>query len=111
MDEKISKYVSTLERVQKLLKSLITELYKNTLSDPDFYDPEIRLGYSDDNDQIKEEFIKRYSLSTNDLNICRKFDISKISKLDGYGSIKSLHIILCNFYKGISSEETVESCT
>ena len=102
MDDKISKYVNTLKRVQKLLNPFITKLYKNTLSEHGFFDPENRLGYSDDNDQIKEEFIKKYSLSSNDLNICRKFDISKISKLDGYDNIKSLHIILCNFYKSIA---------
>ena len=110
MDEKISKYLNTIERLQELLKPLITQLYKNTLSDSEFYDPENRLGYSEDVDQIKEEFIKKYALSFKDLNFCRKFDITKMSKLDGYSSIKSLHIILCDFYKSINRDESLESC-
>lgn len=110
MDEEISKYVSALERVQKLLKPLIIKLYKSTLSNPDFYDPEIRLGYSDDNDQIKEELIKKHALSFKDLNVCRKFNISEMSKLEGYDNIKSLHIILCDFYKSINSDEILEPC-
>ena len=110
MDEKISKYVNTLQRVQKLLNPFISKLYKNTLSSPDFFDSENRPGYSDDNDQIKEEFIKKYSLSYNDLNICRKFKIATMSKIDGYESIKNMHIILCDFYKSINSDEILESC-
>lgn len=110
MDDKISKYVNTLERVQNLLNPFITKLYKNTLSSPDFFDSENRPGYSDDVDQIKEEFIKKYALSFKDLNFCRKFDITKMSKLDGYSSIKSLHIILCDFYKSINRDESLESC-
>lgn len=108
IDDKISKYMNTLERVQKLLKPLITDLYKKTLLDPDFSDTEDRLGYFDDNEQIREEFIKKHSLSSRDLNICRKFNISELSKLEGYDAIKNLHIALCKFYKNVSNDETVE---
>lgn len=110
IDDKISKYVNTLERVHKVLKPLITELYKSTLSEPDFFDSEDRLAYLDDNEQIREEFVKKYSLSPKDLNICRKFNISELSELVGYDDIKNLHFALCKFYKSISSDETVESC-
>ncbi len=108
IDDKISKYINSLDRVQKLLKPLISELYKKTLIDPDFSDAENRLGYFDDNEQISEEFIKKHSLSPNDLNICRKFNISGLSELDGYDDIKNLHIALCKYYKGIRDDDTVE---
>lgn len=108
IDDKISKYINTLDRVQKLLKPLITDLYKKTLLDPDFSDAENRLGYFDDNEQISEEFIKKHSLSPKDLNVCRKFNISELSELEGYEDMKKLHIALCKFYKGIRDDDTVE---
>lgn len=111
IDDKIAKYINSLDRVQKLLKPLITDLYKKTLLDPDFSDAENRLGYFDDNEQISEEFIKKHSLSPKDLNVCRKLNISELSKLDGYDDMKSLHIALCNFFKSISYDETSESST
>ncbi len=110
IDKKILKYLNLLDRVQKLLKPLITNLYRKTLLDPDFSDDDYRSGYSDDNEQISEEFIKKYSLSSKDINICRKFNISELSELEGYDDIKSLHIALCNFYKNISKDEVSESC-
>lgn len=108
IDDKISKYVNSLDRVQKILKTLITDLYKNTLSDPDFSDAENRLGYFNDNEQISEEFIKKHSLSPKDLNICRKFNISELYELSGYEDMKKLHIALCKFYKGIRDDDTLE---
>ena len=108
IDDKISKYVNTLERVHKLLRPLITGLYKKTLIDPDFSDADNRLGYFDDNEQITEEFIKKHSLTANDLKICRKFTISELSELDGYEDMKNLHIALCKYYKGIRDDETIE---
>ena len=108
IDDKISKYINSLDRVQKLLKPLITDLYKKTLLDPDFSDAENRLGYFDDNEQISEEFIKKHSLSPKDLNVCRKFNISELSELEGHEDMKKLHIALCKFYKGIRDDDTVE---
>lgn len=99
IDDIISKYINTLERVHKLINPMIIDLYKSTLSNPDFYDSEERLGYFDDSEQIKEEFVKRYSLAIKDLNVCRKFDIHTLSSNRDYKSIKSLHIELCKFYK------------
>jgi len=108
IDDKIAKYINTLERVQNLMKPLVIDLYKNILSNPDFFDADNRLGYLDDNEQIREEFIKKYSLSSKELNVCRKIEIVELSELDGYDDIKSLHIALCNFYKSINDEDTVE---
>jgi len=108
IDDKISKYINSLDRVQKILKPLITDLYKKTLLDPDFSDAENRLGYFNDNEQISEEFIKKHSLSPKDLNICRKFNISELYELSGYEDMKKLHIALCKFYKGIRDDDTVE---
>ena len=108
IDDKISKYINTLERVQRLVKPIIVDLYKKTLIDPDFSDSEDRLGYLDNNEQVKEEFIKKYSLSYQDLNTCRKFDIAELSDVQSFDEIKNLHIALCKYYKGIKDDETVE---
>lgn len=108
IDEKITKYINTLDRVQRLAKPIIVDLYRKTLIDPDFSDSEDRLGYLDNNEQIKEEFIKKYSLSYQDLNTCRKFDIADLSEAKSYDEIKNLHIALCKYYKGIRDDETVE---
>jgi hypothetical protein len=104
IDDKISKYINTLERVLRLLKPLIEKLYKNTLVDPEFYDSEDSRRYLDDTEQIREEFIKKYSLSIKDMNICRKIDIKALSEINGYEDIKSLHIELYKFYKSVSED-------
>ena len=108
IDDKISKYINTLERVQRLVKPNIVDLYRKTLIDPDFSDSEDRLGYLDNNEQVKEEFIKKYSLSYQDLNTCRKFDIAELSDVQSFDEIKNIHIALCKYYKGIKDDETVE---
>ena len=108
IDDKISKYINSLDRVQTLLKPLISDLYRKTLLDPDFSDVENRLGYFDDYEQIKEEFIKKNSLSYRDLNICRKLNLADLSDAKSFDEIKNLHIALCKYYKGIRDEDAVE---
>lgn len=108
IDDKIAKYISTLDRVQRLVKPIVVDLYRKTLIDPDFSDPEERLGYLDNDEQIKEEFIKKYSLSYQDINICRKFNISDLSEVKSFDEIKNLHIALCKYYKGIRDDDTLE---
>lgn len=105
IDERISKYINTIERVQKLFKPIIEDLYLNTLVNPDFSDSENRLGYLDDNEQIEEEFIKKFYLSKKELNVCRKANISQLSEKDGFEDMKNLHITLCNYYKNLSDDE------
>jgi len=105
IDEKVSKYINTLERVFKLLKPLIEGFYTSTLVNPDFSDSENRIGYFDDNEQIQEEFIKKYSLSQKELNICRKTNFNLLSETKGYEDIKNLHIALCRYYKSIADDE------
>lgn len=113
IDERISKYINTLERVQKLFKPITEELYLNTLANPDFSDSENRLGYYDDNEQIQEEFVKNYYLSKKELNVCRKMNINQLSYKEGFGDIKNLHIALCNYYKSLSDDvaELSDSCS
>ena len=106
IDERISKYINTIERVQKLFKPIIEDLYLNTLVNPDFSDSENRLGYLDDNEQIEEEFIKKFYLSKKELNVCRKANISQLSEKDGFEDMKNLHIALCNYYKSLSDDES-----
>ncbi len=105
IDEKISKYINTLERVQKLFKPIIEKMYLDTLANPDFSDSENRSGYFDDNEQIQEEFVKQFYLSKKELNVCRKVNINQLSEKDGFEDMKNLHIALCNYYKGLSDDE------
>lgn len=103
IDEKISKYLNTLERVYNLLKPETENLYKSTLTTPEFYDSEIRQYFEDDL-QIKEEFVKKYFISQRQLNVCRKINVNGFLALDGFESIKNLHIALSNYYKSLSDE-------
>ena len=105
IDGKISKYINTLERVQKLFRPIVEGIYLDTLINPDFSDPEDRLGYYDDNEQIQERFVKQYCMSKKELNICRKANINQLSDKMGFGDIKNLHIALCNYYKSLSDDE------
>ncbi len=105
IDERISKYINTLERVQKLFKPIVEEVYLNTLVNPDFSDRENRLGYYDDNEQIEEEFVKQFYLSKKELNVCKKANINQLSEKEGFEDMKNLHIALCHYYKSLSSDE------
>ena len=75
------------------------------MANPDFSDSENRLGYYDDNEQIQEELVKRFHLSKNELNICRKVNIDQLSENDGFDDMRKLHIALCNYYKSFSDDE------
>ena len=108
IDDKISKYINTLERVQRLVKPIIVDLYRETLMDPNFSDSEDRLGYLDNDEQIKEEFIRKYSLSYRDLNFCRKINLAELTDVNSFDEIKNLHIALCKYYKGIRDDDSAE---
>lgn len=105
IDERISKYINTLERVQKLFKPIVEEVYLNTLVNPDFSDSENRLGYYDDNEQLQEEFVKQFYSSKKELNVCRKVNINQLLEKDGFEDMKNLHIALCHYYKSLSNDE------
>lgn len=101
IDEKISKYINCLDRVE----NLIIALYKQNLTNPDFSDPEERLGYFDNNEQIKEELVRKYYFTKKEINFCRKIDLSEISANDNFDEIKNIHIELCKYYKEITDTE------
>jgi hypothetical protein len=106
IDEKINKYINTLERVYNLLKPEVETLYKNTMTNPEYYDIEVR-QYSEEDLQIEEGFVKKYFISQKQLNICRKINVNVFSSIDGYEDIKILHIALSNYYKNLSDEGIV----
>lgn len=113
IDEKVSKYKNTLERVFNLFKALVEGLYNGTLINPDFYDSENRSGYFDDSEQIQEGFIKKYFISKKELNICRKINVSQFSSESGFADMKNLHIALCIYYKSLTDDEVElsEACS
>lgn len=95
--EKIDTYNTAIEKVINLMKSDIVSLYKLTITDPDFYDPDIR-AYIDTDEQIVEEFVKAYSLSRVELNWLRKIKTEEFKECKGFEHIKNLHIALCHYY-------------
>lgn len=104
IDEKISCYLSLLERVFNLMKPFIRHYYIETIKSPEFYNPEIR-KYIDETEQINEAFIKDYSITLKDLNECRRVSINDLVSYDGFENIKQLHIALCDIYEKLSDEE------
>jgi hypothetical protein len=95
--KKIDDYYDKTEKVFLLIRKDIEQLYINTISNPDFYDPDIR-SYLDPDEQIIEEFVKVYSLSRAELNWLRKIKTADFKEYEGYEHIKDLHIALCHYY-------------
>lgn len=95
--EEIQEYNTKISHVFNLIREDITQLYRDTITNSDFYDPEIR-AYDDPDEQIIEEFIRPNSLSQIELNWLRKIKVSDFKEYDGYEYIKDLHIALCHYY-------------
>ena len=95
--DEIKEYNKCLQRVFELFKTDIINLYKDTISNSEFFDPEVR-AYMDADEQILQEFVKVYSLSRVELNWLRKIKTSEFKDYDGYEHIKDLHIALCHYY-------------
>jgi hypothetical protein len=102
--EQIGIYNSTIEKVVNLIKADITMLYKRTLTDPEFYDPDIR-AYIDPDEQISEGFVKIYSLSRAELNWLRKIKTEEFKRCEGFKHIKDLHIALCHYYTVLTHDD------
>ncbi len=91
--EALNNYNAKIQKITELLKDDLIAFYKKTVSDPDFYDPEIR-AYLDPDEQIVQEFIKEYSLSRAELNWLRKIRLSDFDDCNGKDEIKMLHSAL-----------------
>ncbi len=95
--KEIQKYNDKTMQVFDLLKDDITKLYIDTITDVEFYDPEVR-AYYDPDEQIIQEFINSYSITQTELNWLRKIKTNDFKTYDGYEHIKDLHIALCHYY-------------
>ena len=95
--KKIDDYYDKTEKVFLLIRKDIEQLYINTITNSDFYDPDIR-SYLDPDEQIIEEFVKVYSLSRAELNWLRKIKTNSFKDCLGFEHIKDLHIALCHYY-------------
>lgn len=102
--EKVDTYNTAIEKVVNLTKNDIVSLYKRTIIDPNFYDPDIRAS-SDPDVQIIENFVKTYSLSLAELNWLRKIKTKEFKQCEGFEYIKDLHIALCHYYTMICNDE------
>lgn len=105
--DKIRQFNHCIDRVLKLIKDDILHLYSSILSDPNFYDPDIR-AYLDPTQQIQEEIVRTYSMSRFELNWCQNFDIKQLEADENYTSIKELHIALSQYYKLLKEEGNEE---
>lgn len=95
--KKIDDYYDKTEKVFLLIRKDIEQLYINTITNSDFYDPDIR-SYLDPDEQIIEEFVKVYSLSRAEINWLRKIKTNSFKDFPGFEHIKDLHIALCHYY-------------
>lgn len=100
----LNSYNAKIQKVVGLLKNDLIAFYKKTISDPDFYDPDIR-AYLDPDEQIIEEFIKEYSLSRAELNWLRKIPLSDFDDYEGREEIKTLHHALIHYYRELTQDE------
>lgn len=100
----LNSYNSKIQKVADLLKIDLIAFYKKTLSDPDFYDPDIR-AYLDPDEQMIQEFIKEYSLSRVELNWLRKIPLSDFDGYEGKEEIKTLHRALIHYYRELTQDE------
>lgn len=96
--EKINAYNTAIEKIVNLIKDDIISLYKRTITDPNFYDPEVR-SYIDSDEQIIEGIVKAYSLSRAEINWLRKIKSDEFKDVQGFEYIKPLHLALCHYYE------------
>ncbi len=106
--EKIEEYNNELEKIFKLLEKDIIDMYFQTITDPDFYDLEVR-NYIDTDEQIIEGFIRINLLSTAELNCLRKKNVSEYKEHKGFEEIKNLHYALCHYYDMINTDDDYTS--
>lgn len=97
----IKTYNAKIKQVIGLLKADIISFYTEALTNPDFYDPEIR-AYLDPDEQITQEFIKKYSVSASELNWLRKIRLSDFDSYEGAEEIKILHSALIHYYRELT---------
>ena len=102
--EALNSYNAKVQRVIELVKNDLIAFYKKTISDPDFYDPEVR-AYFDPDEQIIQQFIKEYALSRTELNWLRKIRRSDFDGFEGEQEIKTLHGALIHYYRGRTQDD------
>ena len=102
--EALNSYNAKIQRVVDLLKNDLIVFYKKTISEPDFYDPEIR-AYLDPDEQMIQKFIKEFSLSRMELNWLRKIRRADFEGCEGETEIKTLHSALIHYYREITQDE------
>lgn len=100
----LNSYNAKIQKVVELLKNDLIAFYKKTISDPDFYDSDIR-AYLDPDEQMIQKLIKEYSLSRVELNWLRKIRLSDFDGCAGETEIKTLHSALIHYYRELTQDE------
>lgn len=99
--EAINKYNKHIQRVVNLVRNDLTNFYKMTICDSIFYDPTIR-AYTDPEEHMMQEIIKKYFLSKVELNWLRKIRLSEFDDHKDAVEIKTLHHALMQYYKRLA---------
>jgi len=102
--KEVKEYNRKIKKIFDLLRPHITGLYMKVVTQPDFYDPDIR-AYSDPKEQIEQELVNEYSLSRVELNWLRKIRLSTFDDYPGSSNIKDLHVALMKYYDSLFEEE------
>ena len=102
--KEVKEYNRKIKKIFDLLRPHITGLYMKVVTQPDFYDPDIR-AYSDPKEQIEQALVNEYSLSRVELNWLRKIRLSTFDDYPGSSNIKDLHVALMKYYDSLFEEE------
>lgn len=95
LDIKLREVLKCVAEIQAHSKPVIEHCYQDFLRSSQ--DAEER-EYPDDADQIKEVLIHSGYISTSDIDICAKFDISHLSAEPRFAAITALHLALRAVY-------------
>ena len=86
LDAKIRDIIRCIEQLQPCFTDLTIKVFTDFLEYS--YNPDDR-EYNDDKDQIAEILLKKNYLSTKDIDICLKYDITSMSANPEYSVIKA----------------------
>ncbi len=96
LEDKINEILSCVQIIQKKSKPIIEKAFQAFLIDSQ--NPDER-EFLDDENQIKEIFIRGNYLSLEDIKFAQKYDISGLSSETGFANIQSLGQTLNDLYK------------
>lgn len=95
LNKKIGDTLKLVDEIEKQSAPILLHCYQSFLQES--HNPEDR-QYIDDEDQIREELIHQNYLSQKDVEICMSFDITKLSDVPHFETMRALHELLIDRY-------------